>query len=93
MSLIELSTALLVGLVVGGLGRLVVPDRRSFSIWLALAVGMVAALFGTVVADATGISTASPGIDWAELLVQVLLAALGVALVAAAGGHGRRRGL
>jgi uncharacterized membrane protein YeaQ/YmgE (transglycosylase-associated protein family) len=84
-------TALIVGLIIGALGRLVVPGRQNIPIWLTMVIGVVAALLGTVLARALGISTDTPGIDWMELLVQVVLAAAGVALVAGIGGR-RTRG-
>ncbi|MFE9692899.1 GlsB/YeaQ/YmgE family stress response membrane protein [Micromonospora sp. NPDC005806] len=83
-------TALFVGLIVGALGRLVVPGRQNMPMWLHMLIGVGAALLGTVVARALGIATATAGIDWMELLVQVVLAAIAVALVA---GVGRRRHL
>jgi uncharacterized membrane protein YeaQ/YmgE (transglycosylase-associated protein family) len=82
-------TALIIGLIVGALGRLVVPGRQNIPIWLTMLIGIVAALLGTVVARALGISTNTPGVDWGELLIQVLLAAVGVGLVVGIGG-GRR---
>jgi len=82
-------TALIVGLIIGALGRLVVPGRQSMPIWLTMVIGVVAALLGTVLARAIGISTDTPGVDWGELVVQVVVAAIGVALVA---GIGSRRG-
>jgi uncharacterized membrane protein YeaQ/YmgE (transglycosylase-associated protein family) len=83
-------TALIVGLVIGALGRLVVPGRQNIPIWLTMVIGVVAALLGTVVARALGIATETNGIDWLELLIQVALAAIGVGIVA---GMGRRRGV
>jgi uncharacterized membrane protein YeaQ/YmgE (transglycosylase-associated protein family) len=83
-------TALIVGLIIGALGRLVVPGRQNIPIWLTMVVGVVAALLGTVVARALGIATATSGVDWLELLIQVALAAVGVALVAGM-GRGRTR--
>lgn len=82
-------TALIVGLIIGALGRLVVPGRQNIPIWLTMVIGVVAALLGTVVARALGIATETAGIDWLELLVQVALAAVGVGLVAGFGGRGR----
>jgi uncharacterized membrane protein YeaQ/YmgE (transglycosylase-associated protein family) len=89
LTLFGIITALIVGLIVGALGRLVVPGRQNIPIWLTMVIGVVAALLGTVLARAIGIATETNGIDWMELLVQVLLAAVGVALVA--GLHGRSR--
>jgi len=81
-------TALVIGLVIGALGRLVVPGKQNMPIWLTLVVGIVAALIGTAIASALGVA-ATAGIDWIELIIQVALAALGVALVA--GLYSRRR--
>ncbi|ROT27076.1 GlsB/YeaQ/YmgE family stress response membrane protein [Micromonospora sp. HM5-17] len=75
-------------LIVGVLGRLVVPGRQDMPIWLTMLIGVAAALLGTVIVRAAGIATVTPGIDWIELVIQVALAAVGVALVA---GVGRRR--
>jgi uncharacterized membrane protein YeaQ/YmgE (transglycosylase-associated protein family) len=83
-------TAIIVGLIVGALGRLVVPGRQNLPIWLTIVVGIIAAFIGTALANAIGISTDTPGIDWGELLCQVIVAAVGVAIVAAVMGRGRR---
>ncbi|MEH0844366.1 GlsB/YeaQ/YmgE family stress response membrane protein [Micromonospora sp. CPCC 205711] len=80
-------TAIVVGLIVGALGRLVVPGRQNMPIWLHMLVGVGAALLGTIIARASGFADTA-GFDWREFLLQVLLAAIGVALVA---GVGRRR--
>ncbi|GAB3837696.1 GlsB/YeaQ/YmgE family stress response membrane protein [Dactylosporangium cerinum] len=90
MTVTGIITALIVGLIVGALGRLVVPGRQNLPIWLTIVVGVVAALLGTVLANAIGVSTDTPGVDWGELVVQVIVAAIGVAIVAAVTGRGRR---
>ncbi|WP_229073670.1 GlsB/YeaQ/YmgE family stress response membrane protein [Actinoplanes sp. DH11] len=74
-------TAIIIGLIVGALGRLVVPGKQNIPIWLTLAIGVVAALLGTFLAAAIGVDD-TPGVDWIELALQVGLAAAGVALVA-----------
>ncbi|NBE79896.1 GlsB/YeaQ/YmgE family stress response membrane protein [Micromonospora rubida] len=81
-------TAIIIGLIVGALGRLVVPGKQSIPIWLTLLIGVVAAILGTLVAGAFGVDDTA-GIDWIELLIQVIFAAIGVSL--AAGAYGRRR--
>jgi uncharacterized membrane protein YeaQ/YmgE (transglycosylase-associated protein family) len=90
MTITGIITAILVGVVVGVLGRLVVPGKQPIGILLTVLVGIVAAFIGTAIARAIGIPTATAGIDWLELLVQVIVAGLGVALVSALMG-GRRR--
>ena len=74
-------SAIIVGLIIGALGRLVVPGRQSMPIWLTLLIGVVAALIGTGIAAAFGVAN-TPGFDWIELIIQVALAAAGVSLVA-----------
>ncbi|WIM92856.1 GlsB/YeaQ/YmgE family stress response membrane protein [Actinoplanes oblitus] len=81
-------TAIVIGLIIGALGRLVVPGKQHIAIWLTLLIGVVAALIGTFLAAAIGVDD-TPGIDWIELALQVGLAAAGVALVA--GIRGQRR--
>jgi uncharacterized membrane protein YeaQ/YmgE (transglycosylase-associated protein family) len=79
-------TALIVGLIIGALGRLVVPGRQSMPIWLTMLIGVGAALLGTVIARSIGLSDTT-GFDWTELLIQIILAAVAVALVAGIGGR------
>lgn len=82
MTITGIITAILIGLVIGALGRLVVPGRQPIPIWLTIVVGIVAAFLGTLLARALGIATATSGIDWMELLVQVVVAAIGVVITA-----------
>jgi uncharacterized membrane protein YeaQ/YmgE (transglycosylase-associated protein family) len=89
MTITGIISALLVGIVVGVLGRLVVPGKQNIPIWLTIVIGIVAAFIGTGIARALGVPTVTNGIDWLELIVQVVVAAIGVALVA--GLYGRRR--
>jgi uncharacterized membrane protein YeaQ/YmgE (transglycosylase-associated protein family) len=92
MTVTGVITAIIIGLIVGVLGRLLVPGKQNIPIWLTILVGIVAAFVGTALARAMGIPTATSGIDWMELLVQVIVAAVGVALVAGVAGR-RRRGV
>ena len=89
MTITSIITAILIGIVVGVLGRLVVPGRQPIGFLVTVLVGIVSAFIGTAIARALGIPTATNGVDWLELLVQVVVAALGVALVASL--MGRRR--
>ena len=91
MTITSIITAILIGIVVGVLGRLVVPGKQPIGMLVTILVGIVSAFIGTAIARALGIPTVTSGIDWLELLVQVIVAALGVALVAAI--MGRRTGL
>jgi uncharacterized membrane protein YeaQ/YmgE (transglycosylase-associated protein family) len=81
--------AIIVGAIVGALGRLLVPGRQHIGMLTTILVGIVAAIIGTIIATALGVAH-TPGINWIQLLIQVVLAAIGVALVAG-GGYRRRR--
>lgn len=75
-------SAIVIGLIIGVLGRLVLPGRQNISIILTILVGIVAALVGTALAGALDVAD-TDGIDWIELLLQVVLAAVGVGLLSA----------
>jgi uncharacterized membrane protein YeaQ/YmgE (transglycosylase-associated protein family) len=81
-------TAIIVGAIIGGLGRLLLPGRQNIPVWLTIVVGIVAALLGSFIAGQLNVKN-TPGIDWTELLIQFVLAAIGVALVAGVGGRRR----
>ena len=70
-------SAIIIGLVIGALGRLVVPGKQNVPLWLTIGIGIVAALIGTAI---VGPLRDTNGIDWMEILAQVVLAAVGVAL-------------
>ena len=88
MEITGIITAIIIGLIIGALGRLVVPGKQNIPIWLTILIGIVAAIIGTFLASALGVND-TKGIDWIELLIQVVLAAVGVGAVA--GVYGRRR--
>jgi uncharacterized membrane protein YeaQ/YmgE (transglycosylase-associated protein family) len=91
MTITGIFSAILIGIVVGVIGRLLVPGKQPIGMLLTILVGIVSAFIGTAIARALGIPTATGGIDWLQLLVQVVVAAIGVALVA--GLMGRRTGV
>ena len=80
--------AIIIGAVIGVLGRLIVPGRQNIPIWLTILVGIGAALLGSLI---VGNLRDTNGVDWVELLVQVGLAAVGVAIVSAMRSDGRSR--
>jgi uncharacterized membrane protein YeaQ/YmgE (transglycosylase-associated protein family) len=88
MEVTGIITAIVIGLVVGALGRLVVPGKQDIAIWLTIVVGVVAALIGTLVAGAVGVAD-TRGVDWIELAMQIGFAAAGVALIAGTRGRSR----
>lgn len=75
-------SAIIVGMIVGVLGRLLIPGKQPIGIVLTLLVGIGAAFLGTFVAGRTGI-TYEYGIDWFELLIQVVVAGIAVVILTA----------
>ena len=74
-------SAIIVGAIIGALGRLVVRGKQNISILATVVIGIVAALIGTFIANALGVGSTN-GIDWIKLVIQVVLAAIGVSLFA-----------
>jgi uncharacterized membrane protein YeaQ/YmgE (transglycosylase-associated protein family) len=75
----DIVSALFAGLVVGALGRLVVPGRQPIGCLFTILIGVIGAVAGTAIARAADV-------EWwlIVLLLQVGVAAIGVAVVAAA---------
>ncbi|TNC26154.1 GlsB/YeaQ/YmgE family stress response membrane protein [Amycolatopsis alkalitolerans] len=80
-------SAIVVGLIIGALGRLIVPGRQRIPIWLTILIGIAAAFIGSAIARGVGYAN-TPGFDWLEFFTQLGLAAVGVGLVS--GSFGRR---
>ncbi len=80
--------AIIIGAIIGALGRLLAPGRQRISILVTIVVGIVAALIGSWLARGLGVEDTA-GIDWIELLIQLALAVVGVLI--AANLMGRRR--
>ena len=79
-------SAIIVGAIIGVLGRLLVKGKQRISVIVTILVGIVAAFIGTLIANLLGVGDTS-GFDWIEFIIQVLLAAVGVSLVAGRGGR------
>jgi uncharacterized membrane protein YeaQ/YmgE (transglycosylase-associated protein family) len=88
MAIHGIISAVVVGLVVGALARLVLPGKQDIALWLTALVGAIGAIIGTALARVLGVAD-TRGIDWIEIGLQVAVAAAGIALVT--GGRGRRR--
>lgn len=78
-------SAIVVGAIIGALGRLLVRGKQHISILVTIIIGIVAALIGTFIARLLGVADTN-GIDWIKIIIQVVLAAVGVSLYAGRGG-------
>ena len=73
-------TWILVGLVVGGLGRLIVPGRNPIGVVLTVLVGIV----GSVAGGAATRAIAGPGHGGISFVFSLVIAAILVALISRA---------
>ena len=76
MSTAGIFTALLAGIVIGALGRLIVPGRQAIGWILTFALGLVGAVLGGFLAEGMDVED-----WWVVLIFQVVVAAILVALV------------
>ncbi|WP_433476782.1 GlsB/YeaQ/YmgE family stress response membrane protein [Spirillospora sp. CA-142024] len=90
MNITGIISAIVIGAIIGALGRLVLPGRQPIGVILTVIVGIVAAIAGTAIAQRVGVDTTN-GIDWIELVFQIGLAVIGVAIVASMRPRRRRR--
>lgn len=67
------------GLIVGALGRLLVPGKQDLSLWMTFVIGFGGALAGGVVAEILDVRETN-GIDWIQWALQAGFAAVGVIL-------------
>jgi uncharacterized membrane protein YeaQ/YmgE (transglycosylase-associated protein family) len=68
---------ILIGLVLGVLGRLILPGKQNIPIWLTILAGVVASIVGFLIANALGVATTN-GVDWIELIIKIVLAVAAV---------------
>jgi uncharacterized membrane protein YeaQ/YmgE (transglycosylase-associated protein family) len=87
MEISSIISAIVIGLIIGVLGRLVAPGRQSIGLLWTIVVGIVAAFVGSAIAQGLGVAD-TKGVDWIEWLIQIGLAAVGVSLLA--GSKARR---
>jgi len=77
---------LIMGLVLGPIGRLLMPGKQDISLIGTILVGAGAAILGGFLADLIGVGNTA-GIDWIKLLIQIVLAVIGIGLFAGTTGR------
>ncbi|MFF6996353.1 GlsB/YeaQ/YmgE family stress response membrane protein [Streptomyces sp. NPDC008313] len=78
MEISGIISAIVIGIVIGVLGRLVLPGRQRIGVLWTILVGIVAAFIGSWIAAGLDVAD-TDGVDWVEWLIQIALAAVGVA--------------
>ncbi|MBE1580648.1 MULTISPECIES: GlsB/YeaQ/YmgE family stress response membrane protein [Amycolatopsis] len=85
-------TTIVVGLILGVIGRMIAPGDQKIPMWLTIVVGIIAAFIGNWLAGVFGVRDTA-GIDWIRHAFQVGAAIVGVIGAAAiyakvkGGGH------
>jgi len=70
--------ALVAGIIIGPLARLVLPGRQNISMVMTLALGAVGALAGSAIYRAISGNMDTTGIDWTAFAIGVVVAALAI---------------
>ena len=68
---------IIIGLVLGIVGRLILPGKQNIPIWLTILAGVVASIVGFLIANALVVATTN-GVDWIELIIKIVLAVAAV---------------
>lgn len=91
MDLVSILFYLIVGTIVGLLGKFVAPGSRdNIPFWLTIVCGIGGMLLGGVIYESFG-GDGSRGLDWVQGLVAVLTAAVLVVVAATVTGRSRSK--
>ncbi|MCG7321463.1 GlsB/YeaQ/YmgE family stress response membrane protein [Arsenicicoccus bolidensis] len=69
-------TAIIIGAIIGGLARLVMPGNQNISILMTIALGILGSAIGSWLVSQFGYKNASGGIAWIAVLAGVVVAAI-----------------
>ena len=72
--------AIIAGLVIGLLAKLVIRGRQPIPLWLTIIIGIIGAIVGNYIASAIHVRHTS-GIDWIRHILQVAAAAVLISLI------------
>jgi uncharacterized membrane protein YeaQ/YmgE (transglycosylase-associated protein family) len=72
--------AIIAGLIIGVLARIVLPGRQPIPLWLTILLGAIGGLLGNGLASAFGVAD-TDGVDWVRHAMQIGAAAVLIALV------------
>lgn len=73
-------SALIAGLIVGALARLVMPGKQNISILMTIALGIIGSVAGSWLYTAISGHSGTKGIDWIALILGVIIAAILIAI-------------
>jgi uncharacterized membrane protein YeaQ/YmgE (transglycosylase-associated protein family) len=68
--------AIIVGAIIGALGRLILPGKQNISLVMTILIGIVANVIVTLIVRQLGYSNQSGGIAWIPLILGAIVAAI-----------------
>ena len=72
--------AIIAGLIIGLIAKLILPGKQDIPIWLTIILGVVGAIIGNAIAAGLGVED-TKGVDWIRHVVQIAAAAVLIAVV------------
>lgn len=81
--------ALVAGIIIGPLARLVLPGRQNISLIVTVVLGAIGALAGSAIYRAVSGNTDTTGIDWIAFAIGVVVAAVAIAIYGSMTGRAR----
>lgn len=78
--LMTILTAVVVGAIIGGLARFVMPGHQNISILMTIVLGILGSAIGSWLVSSLGYSNASGGIAWIAVFAGVVVAAILIAV-------------
>jgi uncharacterized membrane protein YeaQ/YmgE (transglycosylase-associated protein family) len=82
--------ALLAGIIIGPLARLVLPGKQNISLGMTILLGAVGALAGSWIFSLISGKDDTSGIDWIAFFIGIVVAAILVAVYVSMSGRNRR---
>jgi uncharacterized membrane protein YeaQ/YmgE (transglycosylase-associated protein family) len=72
--------AIVAGLIIGVIAKLILPGRQPIPIWLTVVLGVAGALIGNWISSAIGVHHTA-GVDWIRHALQIGAAMVLIALI------------
>jgi len=76
----EFIWAIIAGLIIGVIARLLRPGKQHIPLWLTVVIGIAGAIIGNLLASAFGVRDTA-GIDWIRHILQIGVAIVLIGLV------------
>lgn len=70
--------AIITGLIIGLLGRMILPGRQHISLVMTTVIGVVASFVAGLILGLTTYNNSNGGIPWLSVILGAILAAVGI---------------